>query len=54
MASQAKTLHAGDAFYEPVNKRILHFDNISSSENAEFVAFYVLGKDQKEIIKMLK
>jgi quercetin dioxygenase-like cupin family protein len=49
----AKNLSQGDAFYEPANKNILHFDNSSPTEAADFVAFYLLGKDEKELIRML-
>ena len=47
-----KTLHAGDAFYEPANHPISHFDNASSTERLKFVAFY-LTDDDKALIQML-
>ena len=47
-----KTLHAGDAFYEPANHPISHFDNASSTEGLKFVAFY-LTDDDKVLIQML-
>lgn len=49
----AQTLKAGDAFFEPENKKILHFDNPSQTEPATFIAFYLLGKNDTEIIQML-
>ena len=35
----AQILKAGDAFYEPVGPRILHFDNTSATEEAVFTDF---------------
>ena len=35
----AQILKAGDAFYEPVGPRILHFDNASATEEAVFTDF---------------
>ena len=49
-----QTLHTGDPFFEPVNARILHFDNPSASEPARFIAYYLLGKDDQKIIEMLE
>jgi len=49
-----KTLKRGDAFFEPPNKRILHFDNASATEAMTFIAFYLLGKDERELIQMLE
>jgi quercetin dioxygenase-like cupin family protein len=46
-------LHPGDAFFEPANTRILHFDNESDTP-ARFAAFYLLGKDEHELIRLLK
>ena len=48
----AKILKAGDAFYEPANHVIVHFDNPSSSKPLEFIAFYLLD-DHEPLIKML-
>src|SRR5271156_4691661 len=39
-----RNLGEGDAFYEPSEKTVLHFDNASSTQTADFVAFYLLGK----------
>ena len=47
-----KTLKAGDAFFEPANTRILHFDNASATEPMTFIAFYLLGKDEVEPMLM--
>ncbi len=47
-----KTLKAGDAFFEPANTRIARFDNIGTGK-AAFVAFYLLGKEDHELIKMI-
>jgi quercetin dioxygenase-like cupin family protein len=49
----AKTLRAGDAFFEPANLRIRSFDNSSPREPATFVAFYLLGVEDRDIIEML-
>ena len=49
----AKTLRAGDAFFEPANLRIRSFDNVSPREPATFVAYYLLGEEQHDIIEML-
>ena len=48
-----KTLHAGDAFFEPPNKKMLHFDNASTTEPMTFVAFYLLDEKDRELIHML-
>ena len=45
-------LKVGDAFYEPVNVRVARFDNDGNTP-AKFVAFYLLSKDEHEIICML-
>jgi quercetin dioxygenase-like cupin family protein len=46
-------LHAGDAFYEPANVRVAKFNNESDAP-ASFVAFYLLGKDETETIRILE
>ena len=48
----AKVLHTGDAFYEPANTPIAHFDNQSDTEPLKFVASYMLN-GETELIKML-
>jgi len=47
-----QTLKAGDAFFEPANSVIEHFDNASDIHPLKFIAYYLI-KDEKEIIKML-
>jgi quercetin dioxygenase-like cupin family protein len=46
-----RTLKAGDAFYEPANTPILHFD--TAAEPATFAASFLLGKDQANTVVML-
>jgi len=46
-----QTLHAGDAFYEPANTRILRFDAVE--RQTRFIASYLLGKDDHELIRHL-
>jgi quercetin dioxygenase-like cupin family protein len=46
-------LKEGDAFYEPRNKNILHFDNASKDKPLTFAAFYLKEEAKQEIIKML-
>jgi len=45
-------LKTGDAFYEPAHARIARFDN-DGEIPAKFAAFYLLGKDEHELIRML-
>jgi quercetin dioxygenase-like cupin family protein len=47
-----RTLHAGDAFFEPANTRIANFDNRSDSDPATFVAFYLLPEGEERLIVM--
>jgi quercetin dioxygenase-like cupin family protein len=47
------TLRSGDAFYEPPNTVITHFDNASDNELAIFVAFYLKGPEDQALIEML-
>jgi quercetin dioxygenase-like cupin family protein len=51
--SQPKNLAAGDAFFEPANERIPHFDNASDQAPAVFVAFYLLPPGEDRLIVML-
>jgi hypothetical protein len=44
-------LKAGDAFFEPANTKILHFD--AQEHGATFIAYYLLGAGETELIKML-
>jgi quercetin dioxygenase-like cupin family protein len=48
-----RPLRPGDAFFEPANTRILHFDNASGGEGASFIAFYLLGPQKNELIRLL-
>ena len=48
---QARILQAGDAFYEPANVHILHFDALE--QGASFAAHYLLDADETETIRML-
>ena len=48
----AQILKAGDAFYEPADTPIVHFDNYSDSEPMKFIAYYLLN-DQKALIELL-
>lgn len=46
-------LHQGDAFYEPKNINILHFDNASAEKPLIFTAIY-LKEGSEENIKFIK
>ena len=46
---EAKILKEGDAFYEPRNKTILHFDNASKDKPLTFIAVYLKEADEKNI-----
>lgn len=48
-----ETLRAGAAFYEPAGVTISRFDNASESEPLTFIAFYLLGAGEDELIRML-
>jgi|WetSurMetagenome_2_1015567.scaffolds.fasta_scaffold399525_1 quercetin dioxygenase-like cupin family protein len=47
-----KVLKAGEAFYEPAQKPIVHFDNASDTEPLIFIAYYLLN-GEKDLIKLL-
>lgn len=49
----AQFLKPGDAFFEPANTPILHFDNASDQERLTFIAFYLLGVTDHDLITML-
>ncbi|MDM1554690.1 MULTISPECIES: cupin domain-containing protein [Chryseobacterium] len=49
---ESMVLHEGDAFYEPKNVNILHFDNASKEKPLVFTAIY-LKKDHEENIQFL-
>lgn len=42
-------LNEGDAFYEPKNKNMLHFDNASKDKPLVFAAFYLKEGDEENI-----
>ena len=44
-------LHTGDAFYEPANVPVPHFDALDGP--ATFVAFYLLDASDTELIRLL-
>lgn len=46
---ESSILKEGDAFYEPRNKTILHFDNASKDKPLTFVAFYLKEGDEENI-----
>ncbi len=48
-----RTLNAGDAFHEPANAPIAHFDNASDTVPATFIAFYLLPPGEDRLIEML-
>jgi quercetin dioxygenase-like cupin family protein len=48
-----KTLHAGDTFFEPAQVRVRKFENASDSP-AKFIATYLLGKKDTDLIKNLR
>jgi quercetin dioxygenase-like cupin family protein len=41
-----RQLGTGDVFFEPAGETIHRFDNLSATEPAVFVAFYLLAGDQ--------
>ncbi len=45
-------LRPGEAFYEPAERPIIHFDNYSEKEPMKFVAYY-LTNGEKELIDIL-
>ena len=50
----SETLKAGDAFFEPANVKMLRFDNASNEAGMKFIAFYLLGEEERELIRMLE
>ncbi len=48
----AQVLQAGEAFFEPADTPILHFDNYSANQPMKFVAYYLLN-GEKELIELL-
>jgi quercetin dioxygenase-like cupin family protein len=49
---EARMLHAGEAFYEPQDRPIVHFDNASETSPMTFVAFYLIDRET-QLIEML-
>ena len=49
----ARTLHVGDSFFEPAGKKIIHFDNASSTEDAAIVVYYLTDSEKTPLIEML-
>jgi len=47
-------LSEGRAFFEPAGVKIERFDNASTEEPATFVAFYLLGPDDRQLIELLE
>ena len=50
---ESEILKEGDAFYEPRNTTILHFDNALKDRPLTFIAFY-LKEQNEDIITILK
>ncbi|MFN1216109.1 cupin domain-containing protein [Chryseobacterium kwangjuense] len=46
---QKLILHEGDAFYEPKNVKILHFDNASKEKPLVFTAIYLKEGNEENI-----
>lgn len=53
-AEPIRILQAGSVFYEPADTTILHFDNASEHEPASIVAFYLMGENDREVIRFAK
>jgi quercetin dioxygenase-like cupin family protein len=49
----ARTMNVGDSFFEPAGRTILHFDNASSTQPAEIVAFYLTDSKDRPLIELL-
>jgi quercetin dioxygenase-like cupin family protein len=47
------TLRPGDVFYEPANAAVAEFDNVSVTEAATFVAWYLLPPGETRLIEIL-
>ena len=50
---EKRVIQQGEAFYEPKDKVILHFDNDSPQEPLTFIAFYLKEADEA-LIKLVK
>jgi|SRR5665213_3706771 len=49
----AQVLNAGDAFFEPANVVVPHFDNASETEIMIFMAHYLLDHEGEEKLRIL-
>jgi quercetin dioxygenase-like cupin family protein len=49
----ARTIKAGEPFFEPADTRIARFDNASADEPAEIVAFYLVDRPDRELIRII-
>jgi len=50
---QSHRLQVGDAFYEPADVRVTKFNN-GGDTPAKFIAFYLLGENEKETVRILE
>ncbi|WP_460979559.1 cupin domain-containing protein [Spirosoma knui] len=50
---EKRIIQQGEAFYEPKDKVILHFDNDSSQHPLTFIAFYLKEADE-DLIQLIK
>jgi quercetin dioxygenase-like cupin family protein len=50
---QSQHLQVGDVFYEPADVRVSKFNN-GGDTPAKFVAFYLLGEDDNETVRILE
>jgi quercetin dioxygenase-like cupin family protein len=48
-----KIIKTGDAFFEPAGMTIEKFDNASSTEPAEIIAFYLADSKDRPLIELL-
>lgn len=46
---EAVILKEGDTFYEPKDEKILHFDNVSKTASATFIAVYLKEGEENNI-----
>lgn len=46
----SQLLSVGEAFYEPKNQPVLHFDNASDSEPLVFIAYYLIEENEDLIV----
>jgi hypothetical protein len=50
----AQEVAEGGAFFEPASAKIVRFDNASTEARATFVAVYLMGTDDRQLIEMLE